>query len=48
MFIKLMRAVETATGYLLGTMCASVQIGTFLICLCIVLAVPAVFAGWTN
>jgi len=45
MLIKVMRALEAATGYLLGVMCAGVQIGTILICLCIVLAVPAVFPG---
>ena len=48
MLIKLMRVLETVTGYLLGTVCAGLQIGTTLICLCIILAVPVILAGWTR
>ena len=48
MLIKLMRVLETVTGYLLGMMCAGLQIGTTLICLCIVLTVPVILAGWTR
>lgn len=45
MLIKLMRMLEMITGYLLGGLCAGLQIGNVLICLFIVLMVPVVLAG---
>jgi hypothetical protein len=48
MLIKLMRMLEMISGYLLGSLCAGVQIGNVLICLFIVLMVPAVLVGWVG
>ena len=48
MLIKIMRTLEMMTGYLLGSLCAGVQVGNILICVFILLMVPAVLIGWVT
>jgi hypothetical protein len=48
MLIKLMRMLEMITGCLLCSLCAGIQLGNVLICVFIVLMVPAVLVGWAG
>ena len=46
--IKLMRMLEMMTGYLLGVLCAGIQLVNVLICVSVVLMVLVVLAGFTG
>lgn len=48
MLIRLMRAIELVTGYLLGAICTGLQLGSTLVCVFIVMMVTVVTADWTT